>query len=127
MKLDKDQFSANMNVVELDGKKVLVRPSHVESTKGKEVVIGKERPPRMINLKSPKGDQWQKNERSKLQQHLNATFDILMVKYKQSRASIRDHRNQTIRNTKLDNLISLSQASTSAPRSLSIKRSMSPL
>jgi hypothetical protein len=49
MKLDKDQFSVNMNVVELDGKKVLVRPSHVESTKGKEVVIGKERPPRMIN------------------------------------------------------------------------------
>jgi hypothetical protein len=58
IKLDKDQFPANMNVVELDGKKVLIRPSHAESTKGKEVVIGAERALRMINPKSSKGDQW---------------------------------------------------------------------
>jgi hypothetical protein len=38
MKLDKDAFSTNMNMVKLDGKKVLVRPSQDESTKGKEVV-----------------------------------------------------------------------------------------
>jgi hypothetical protein len=42
MKLDKDLFPVNMNMVKLDGKKVLVRPSQAESTKGKEVVIGKE-------------------------------------------------------------------------------------
>jgi hypothetical protein len=41
-KLDKDPFLANMNMVELDGKKILVRPSQTESTKGKEVVIGEE-------------------------------------------------------------------------------------
>jgi hypothetical protein len=40
MKLDKDSFPANMNMVELEGKKVLVRPSQTETTKGKEVVIG---------------------------------------------------------------------------------------
>jgi hypothetical protein len=40
MKLDKDPFSANMNTVELHGKKVLVWPSQAESTKDKEVVIG---------------------------------------------------------------------------------------
>jgi hypothetical protein len=39
MKLDKDSLSMNMNMVELDGKKVLVRPSQVESTKGKEVLV----------------------------------------------------------------------------------------
>jgi hypothetical protein len=43
MKFDKDPFPTNMNMVELDGKKVLVRPSQAESTKGKEVVIGEER------------------------------------------------------------------------------------
>jgi hypothetical protein len=43
MKLDKDPFLVNMNMVELDGKKVLVRPSQDESTKGKEVIIGEER------------------------------------------------------------------------------------
>jgi hypothetical protein len=64
MKLDKDSFPANMNMVEVDGKKVLVRSSQAESTKGKEVIIGEERPPRLIKPKSLKDDQWQKSERS---------------------------------------------------------------
>jgi hypothetical protein len=42
MKLDNDPFLANMNKIELDGKKVLVQPSQAESTKGKEVIIGEE-------------------------------------------------------------------------------------
>jgi hypothetical protein len=42
-------------MVELDGKKVLVRPSRVKSTKGKEIVIGEERPPRMIKPKKSEG------------------------------------------------------------------------
>jgi hypothetical protein len=54
MKLDKDSFSANINMVELNGKKVLVRPSQAESTKGKEVIIEEERTPRMIKPKSLK-------------------------------------------------------------------------
>jgi hypothetical protein len=62
MKLDKDPFPANMNMVELDGKKVLVWLSQAESTKGKEVIIGEEWVSRMIKSKSPKGGQWQKNE-----------------------------------------------------------------
>jgi hypothetical protein len=67
MKLDKDPFPANMNMVELDGKKVLVWPSQAELTKGKEVVIGEERPSRMIKPKSLKDGQYQKNERAKPQ------------------------------------------------------------
>jgi hypothetical protein len=42
MKLDKDPFPTNMNMVELDGEKVLVQPSQAELTKGKEVVVGEE-------------------------------------------------------------------------------------
>jgi hypothetical protein len=61
MMLDKGSFLTNMNMVELEGM-VLVRPSQVETTKGKEVIIGEERPPRMIKPKSPKDGQWQKNE-----------------------------------------------------------------
>jgi hypothetical protein len=53
MKLDKDPFSTNTNMVEPEGKKVLVRPSQAEMTKGKEVVIGEELQPRMIKPKSP--------------------------------------------------------------------------
>jgi hypothetical protein len=64
MKLDKDAFPANMNTVELDGKNVLVLSSQAESTKGKEVVIGKERQLRMIRPKNPEIGPWKKNERS---------------------------------------------------------------
>jgi hypothetical protein len=57
MKLDKDLFLANMNMVELKGKKFMVQPSQAESTKGKKVVIGEERQSRMIKPKSPKDGQ----------------------------------------------------------------------
>jgi hypothetical protein len=56
MKLDRDPFPVDMNKVELDGKKVLVQPSQAELSKGKEVIIGEERPPRMIKPKSLKDD-----------------------------------------------------------------------
>jgi hypothetical protein len=58
MKLTKDSFPTNMNMAEFDGKNVLVQPSQTESTKGKEVIIGEERPPRMIKPKSLKDGQW---------------------------------------------------------------------
>jgi hypothetical protein len=118
MKLDKDPFPTNMNMVEFDEKKVLVWPSQAESTKGKAVIIGEEWPPRMIKLKSPKDGQWQKNKGGKLQCCPKAIFDILMAKYKEDRVSIRGCKNWTIWNTKPDSLISLSQASTSAVGSL---------
>jgi hypothetical protein len=86
MKLDKDPFSTNMNMVELDGKKVLVRPFQAESTKGKEIIIGEEWMLRMIKSKGLKDGQWQKNERSKPPQCPKDTFDILMAKYKEGKA-----------------------------------------
>ncbi len=65
MKLDKDLFPDKMNMVNLNGKKVLVQPSQAESTKGKEVVIGEERQPRMIRPKNMEISRWKKNERSR--------------------------------------------------------------
>jgi hypothetical protein len=93
MKLDKDPFLVNMDMVELDRKKVLVQSSQAESIKGKEVVIGEERPSRMIKPKSLKDGHWQKNEGSKPQQRPKATFDILMAKYKEGSAGIRGREN----------------------------------
>jgi hypothetical protein len=43
-----------MNMVKLDVKKVLIWSSHAELTKGKEVIIGEELPPRMIKPKKSK-------------------------------------------------------------------------
>jgi hypothetical protein len=76
MKLDKGPFLANMNTVKLNGKNVLVQPSQAKSTKGKEVVIGEDRQPRMIRPKNPEIGWSKKNERSKQQSHPKATFDI---------------------------------------------------
>jgi hypothetical protein len=54
MKLEKDPLQVNMNTVELEGKKVLVRPSQAKSTKGKKVIIEEERQLRMIRPKNLK-------------------------------------------------------------------------
>jgi hypothetical protein len=127
MKLDKDPFPENMNMVELEGKKVLLQSSQAESTKGKEVIIGEEWSSRMIKPKSLKDGQWWKNEKKKPQQRPKAIFDILMAKYKKGGADIRGCENWTIQNPKPDSSISLSQASTSAAGSSSGKRSRTPL
>jgi hypothetical protein len=57
MKLDKDSFPINMNMIELKGKKVMVRPSQTNTIKEKGVVIGEERQPKIVKPKSPKDDQ----------------------------------------------------------------------
>jgi hypothetical protein len=86
-----------MNTIELDGKKVLVRPSQAESIKGKEVVIGEVRQPRMIRPKNQEIDRWKKNKRSKPRSHSKVTFDILMAKYRDGKAGFRGHEYRTIR------------------------------
>jgi hypothetical protein len=126
MKFDEDPLQVNMNKVELKGKKVLVRPSQAESIKGKEVIIGKERQPRMIGPKNPKIGQWKKNEGSKPQSHPKVTFDILMAKYRGGKAGIRGCENWTIRFPKQDHPVSLDQASTSALGSSSDDQSRIP-
>jgi hypothetical protein len=51
----------------------------------------------MIKPKSPKDGQWKKNKRSKPQSHPKATFDILIAKYREGKAGIRECENRTIR------------------------------
>jgi hypothetical protein len=97
IKLDKDSFPTNMNMVEIEGKKVMVWSSQAKLTKGKEVVIGEERQLRMIKTQSQRHGQWKKNERSKPQSRPKATFNILMAKYREDRAGIRERENWTIR------------------------------
>jgi hypothetical protein len=97
MKLDKDPLQVDMNMVELEGKKVLVWPSQADSTEDKKVVIGDERQTRMIRPKNPEIGRWKKNERSKPQSHPKVTFDILIAKYEDGKARIRGHKNRTIR------------------------------
>ncbi|XP_039803911.1 uncharacterized protein LOC120668013 [Panicum virgatum] len=50
-----DQNPFPVHVLELNNPKVLVRPSQAESTKGKNVVIGDERPEKKLTQKIPQG------------------------------------------------------------------------
>ena len=42
-------------MLELNNPKVVIRPSQDESTKGKNVVIGDERPEKKLTMKTPQG------------------------------------------------------------------------
>ena len=53
MQIDQNPFPVHM--LELNNSKVLVRPSQAESTKGKNVVIGDERPEKKLTQKIPQG------------------------------------------------------------------------
>ena len=53
MQVDQNPFP--VHVLELNNPKVLVRPSQAESTKGKNVVIGDERPEKKLTQKIPQG------------------------------------------------------------------------
>jgi len=79
MKLDRDPFP--INVIDFEGKKVLVRADQKESTKGKNVVFADEIKTKMIKPKSPEVDVWKVNERRKPQPVFKPTSEFLLNKY----------------------------------------------
>jgi hypothetical protein len=108
MKLDKDPFLANMNMVELEGKKVLVRLSQAETTKRKEVIIGEERPLRMIKPKSLKDGQWQKNEGASRNTAQKPTLTSSWPSIMKAGPASGGAENWIIRNPKPDSPVTLS-------------------
>ena len=55
MQVDQNPFPMHAHVLELKNPKVLIRPSQAESTKGKYVIIGEERPERkVLQSKTPR-------------------------------------------------------------------------
>jgi hypothetical protein len=48
MRLDMEPFPANVNVIDFEGKKILVRASQADSTRGKDVVVSDELRPGMM-------------------------------------------------------------------------------
>ena len=48
MQIDQNPFPMIAHVLELKNPKILIRPSHAESTKRKNVIIGEERPERKV-------------------------------------------------------------------------------
>ena len=89
MKLDQEPFPANVNTVELEGKKVLIRQSQAESNKGKNVVICTTREPKTFKHRSPEVGRSKTNERRQSPPHPKASFDTLQAKYKDGWAGAR--------------------------------------
>jgi hypothetical protein len=61
MKLDIDPFPANVNLINFEEKKVLVRTSQADTTRGKSVIVSDEPMQRMVKLRSPKMGVWTVN------------------------------------------------------------------
>ena len=100
MKLDQDPFPANVNTVELEGKKVLIRPSQAESTKCKNVVIGTAKKSRTFKPRSPEVGHWKTNERRQSPPCPKACFDIVLAKYKDGQAGVRKHEEKHVKDSR---------------------------
>jgi hypothetical protein len=83
-------------VLNLEGKKILVRPSQAETTKGKNVIIGESREKVRPTTKKPK-----------------PTFDEPSAKYKKGNAHTKSRQNQTIWKVKPELPVSPRQADVS--------------
>jgi hypothetical protein len=53
MRLDTNPFPANVNMIDFEGKKVLVHPEQAHNTKGKSVVMSDESKVRMLKPPNP--------------------------------------------------------------------------
>jgi hypothetical protein len=81
MKLDTDPFSANVNMINFEEVKVMVRSHQADSTKGKNVIVSDEPRARMIMPKSPKLGVWKLNQRSWTRPRVKPTSAMLLEKY----------------------------------------------
>jgi hypothetical protein len=83
-------------VINLEGKKILVRPSQAKTTKGKNVIIGESRAKVRPTTKKPK-----------------STFDEPSAKYKKDNAHTKSRQNWIVRKVKPELLISPRQTDVS--------------
>jgi hypothetical protein len=83
-------------VINLEGKKILVRPSHVETTKGKNIIIYESREKVRPTTK-----------------RLKPTFDESSIKYKKGNAHTKSRQNRTVRKIKPELLVPPRQADVS--------------
>jgi hypothetical protein len=89
MKLETDSFPMNMNMINFEEKRVLVRTSQVESTRGKNVIVSEIPWARMIKPKSPEPWVWKTNQRHWNRPRVRVTSDLLIEKYsRQKEASV---------------------------------------
>jgi cytidylate kinase len=79
MKLDTNPFPVGM--VELMGKRVLVRMDQAETTKGKNVIISDELRNWMIKPNNPKICMWKENVLRRLAKRIKPTLAMLIEKY----------------------------------------------
>jgi hypothetical protein len=78
MKLDIDPFPVNM--VELEGKQILVQTDQAETTKCKQVVVSDELRSQMIKPRSLEIGTWKENFRRRLTRRVKPTFAMLIEK-----------------------------------------------
>jgi hypothetical protein len=85
MRLDTNPFPANVNVIDFDGKKVLVHLEQADTTKGESVIVTDEPRVRMPKPRNPEPGKWKVNQRLRLHRRVKLTSDMLLEKYMRQR------------------------------------------
>jgi transcriptional regulator with GAF, ATPase, and Fis domain len=81
MKLDTYPFPMNVNMINFEEKRVLVRTSQADSTQRKNVIVLDEPRLRMVKPRNPEPGQWQVNKALRARTRVKPTLDMLLEKY----------------------------------------------
>jgi hypothetical protein len=81
MRLDTDPFLANVNVIDFEGKKVLVRPIQADTMKGENAVISDEPRIKMLKTQNPEPVEWKVNRQTGSHRQVKLTSNMLLEKY----------------------------------------------
>jgi hypothetical protein len=81
MRLDTEPFPTNVNVTDFKGKKVLVRTSQADMTKGKDVIILDEPRAGMVKPRSLEPRVWKVYQRRWTGPSVKPTSSMLLDKY----------------------------------------------
>jgi hypothetical protein len=81
MRLDTNPFPANVNVIDLGGKKVWVHPVQADATKGKSVVVSDEPRVKMLKPHNLELGEWKVNSHPMPRRRVKLTSDMVLEKY----------------------------------------------
>jgi hypothetical protein len=80
MKLDSYPFLVNVNLINFEEKRVLVRMDQADTTRGKKVIVSDEPRLKMMVPKNPKLVEWKVNRSSRPTPRVKVTSALLLEK-----------------------------------------------
>jgi hypothetical protein len=100
MKLDTDPFPVNVNLINIEEKRVLVHTRQADTTRGKNVIMSDEPRARMVKPRNPEPGVWKVNRRRWIGSKVKPTSSMLREKYVQQQWENVFHRLGGVKRTR---------------------------